>query len=198
MWRGACRDGTTGFLAVLKFMPVVVVALAGGLATGCTTSGNLDMAALGMGGASSRPGTVAFESIDGPPEAVFRQLVDRLGQEANARKVAMVSRGQAAQYRVRGYVAAHVQGGRTTFTWVWDLFTAGGERVARFTGEVPGAVSERAWAAVDEAVVARMAQDGMNRLVAFLASSAPHDLSSPIASGPGTEESMAFLPSSRP
>jgi hypothetical protein len=83
----------------------------------------------------------------------------------------MVSREQPAQYVVRGYLAAHVQGQKTTITWVWDVFTAGHDRVARFTGEVPGAMSERAWAAADDAVVARMAQEGMSRLAAFLADS---------------------------
>jgi hypothetical protein len=195
MLRGAYRGGAAGFfLAVLKFMRVALVASGGVAAAGCTTSGSLDLAALGTATGTSRAGTVAFETIDGPPEAVFRRLVERLGEEANARNVAMVSREQAAQYRIRGYIAAHVQGQRTTITWVWDVFTAGRERVARFTGEVPGAVSERAWAAADDAVVARMAQDGMSRLAAFLDSSSPP--SSPVAAG--AQGPMAFLPSPRP
>jgi hypothetical protein len=198
MLRGAYRGGAASFLAVLKFMRVALVASGGVAAAGCTTSGSLDMAALGAGGGSSPVATVAFESIDGPPEAVFRGLVERLGQEASARNVAMVSHEQVAQYRIRGYIAAHVQGQRTTITWVWDVFTAGRERVARFTGEVPGAASERAWAAADEAAVARMAQDGMSRLAVFLDSSTPHGASSPVASVAAAQESMAFLPSSRP
>jgi predicted YcjX-like family ATPase len=175
-----------------------LVASGGVAAAGCTTSGSLDMGALGAGGGSSRAATVAFESIDGPPEAVFRRLVERLGQEASARNVAMVSHEQVAQYRIRGYIAAHVQGQRTTITWVWDVFTAGRERVARFTGEVPGAASERAWAAADEAAVARMAQDGMSRLAVFLDSSTPHGASSPVASVAAAQEPLAFLPSWRP
>jgi hypothetical protein len=81
---------------------------------------------------------------------------------------------------------------------VWDVFTAGRERVARFTGEVPGAASERAWAAADEAAVARMAQDGMSRLAVFLDSSTPHGASSPVASVAAAQEPLAFLPSWRP
>ncbi|MBO0753286.1 MAG: hypothetical protein J2P53_14305 [Bradyrhizobiaceae bacterium] len=203
MLRGAYRGGATSFLAALRFMRVALVAAAGGMvASACTPSGGFDMAALGLGAGTARPGTVAFESIDGPPEPVFRKLVDRLGEEARTRKVAMVSRGQAAQYRVRGYVAAHVQGQKTTITWVWDVFSAGRERVARFTGEVPGVAAERAWAAADDAVIGRMAQDGMSRLADFVAGATPHDASSPVASVPAEpesgQESTAFLPSSRP
>jgi hypothetical protein len=149
----------------------------------------LDMTALG----SAR--TVAFEAIDGPPESLFRKLVAQLNEEANARKVAVVSREQPSQYRIHGYVAAHVQGQKTTITWVWDVSTADHERVVRFSGEVPGAPSERAWAAADGAVVARLAQDGMSRLAAFLASPAP---SPDVASASGAEGPLAFLSSSRP
>jgi hypothetical protein len=151
------------------------------------------MPSLTIGMAGAAPRTVAFEVIDGAPDqSWFNKLVARLNQEANARKVAVVSREQPSQYVIRGYVGAHVQGQRTTITWVWDVFTsAGHERVARFTGEVPGAPSERAWAAADDAVVARMAQDGMSRLAAFLAASGP---TPNVASASGAEP-LAFLPS---
>ena len=180
---------------VFGLVRAAVVAVAAGLAMAGCTSGALDLAAFGPPGGIKGPGTVAFESIDGPPETVFRRFVDRLGQEAGAHRLAMVSREQPAQYRIRGYVAAHVQGTRTTISWVWDVFTEGGrERVARFSGEVPGAVSERAWAAADDTAVARMAQDGMSRLSTFLAgASAPGDA----ASVSGTDGPVAYLPVSR-
>jgi hypothetical protein len=174
------------------------MAAAGGVAAaGCTTSGTpfLDMPPLNtgvLGMAAPGPRTVAFEVIDGAPDHVWLdKLKARLTQEANARKVAAVSREQPSQYVVRGYVGAHVQGQKTTITWVWDVFTATGhQRVARLTGEVPGAPSERAWAAADDAVVARIAQDGMSSLAAFLASGPSPNVAS--ASG---AEPLAFLPS---
>jgi len=178
---------------MFRVLRAAVVAVAGGLAMAGCTSGALDLAAFGPPGAVTAPETVAFESIDGPPEAVFRRLVDRLRQEARAHRLAMVSREQPAQYRIRGYVAAHVQGTRTTISWVWDVFAEGShERVARFSGEVPGAASERAWAAADDAAVARMAQDGMSRLGAFLAAAPPPGAAAPAAAGP-----VAYLPVSR-
>jgi hypothetical protein len=151
------------------------------------------------------PRTVAFESIDGPPEQLFRKLVTQLGEEATAHRVAMVSREQPAQYHIRGYVAAHVQGKKTTITWIWDVFNSDRERAVRLGGEVPGAPSERAWAAADDAVVARMARDGMSRLAAFLASPGspgeflpPREEASSVASTTDAEASLAFLPPLRP
>ena len=183
------------------------LAIAGGglLVAGCTMADQPVLGAPSMG--LSGPHTVAFESIDGPPETVFRKLVAQLTQEANARQVAMVSRQSSAQYRIRGYVAAHVQGKKTTITWVWDVYDVERERAMRLAGEVAGAASERAWAAADDAVVTRLARDGMSRLAAFLASPGPaptdvlppHEEPSPnVASLPGTEGSLAFLPPSRP
>lgn len=183
------RRGVWGRVAA-----VLVVAAGGAGLAGCA-SGALDLAAFGPPGGTAGPVTVAFESIDGPPEPVFRRLVDRLGQEASARSIAMVSRGQPARYRIRGYVAAGVQGPSTTISWVWDVFAEGGrERVARFSGEMPGSASGRAWAAADDAAVARIARDGMNRLGAFLGSPAPPGSAASAEAGQGP---LAYLPAPR-
>jgi hypothetical protein len=205
---GADRSDAAGLSAVLAYLRLgrlrllrsLALVLLGGLAVaGCATSGTsggpvMEMTAFPafgpVGAAAAPPRSVAFESIDGPPEPLFRRLVAQLSQEANARKVAVVSREQPAQYVIRGYMAAHVQGQRTTITWVWDVFTANHERVARFTGEVPGGRAEHAWAAADDAVVTRVARDGMDRLAAFLATSAPPQ---GVASAGGAEP-LAFLP----
>jgi hypothetical protein len=198
MLRGAYRGRAAGLFALPRLAGMVLAIIGCAfMVAGCTTSGQpgLDLSAVsvpGMGVAAPR--TVAFESIDGPPEVVFRRLVAQLTQEATARQLAMVSREQPAQFRVRGYMAAHVQGQRTTITWVWDVFTVDRERAVRLTGEVPGAPSERAWAAADDAVVARIAQDGMNRLAVFLAASGP----APVASVSTAGAPLAFLPPSRP
>ena len=178
MLRGTYRGGAAGCLAVLRAARLALAVAAGNLvAAGCTTSGPPVLGTIG--GSGQR--TVAFESIDGPPEQLFRKLVTQLGEEASAHRVAMVSRESPAQYRIRGYVAAHVQGKRTTITWIWDVFNSDRERAVRLGGEVPGAPSDRAWAAADDAVVARMARDGMSRLAAFLAS-------------PGSAPPVEFLP----
>ena len=162
-------------------------------------------------GGGPRGTTVAFESIDGPPEAVFHKLVARLTEEANARRVAVVSREEAAQYRVRGYLAAHVKGKRTTIAWVWDIYDAGEEHAMRLSGEVTGASPERkAWAAADDEAIARMARDGMDRLATFLAAPGavpsgepppPPEPSTRVAASPApgaATASFAYLPPARP
>jgi hypothetical protein len=197
---GLDRSGAAELSAVPKLARVALIAMAAGLAlAGCTTSGtpaldlpSLDMGALGVAGSSAAPRTVAFEVIEGAPdERWHNKLKARLAEEANTRKVAAVSREQPSQYVIYGYVGAHVQGRRTTITWVWDIFTAADhERVARLSGEVPGAPSEHGWAAADDAVVARVAQDSMSRLAAFLATSGAPNVAAAPAAAP-----LAFLPS---
>lgn len=117
--------------------------------------------------------TVAFESIDGPPPAVFNRLVDTLSAEAEARRIAVVSREAPSTYRVRGYLAAHVDRGRTHIGWVWDVYDAERRRTLRISGEEPGAAHRAAdaWSAADEPLLRRIAQASLDRLVAFLAAS---------------------------
>src|SRR5712671_1374568 len=135
-------------------------------AAGCTTApqGATPIAMV-------RGPTVAFESIDGPPESIFRQLVQDLNDEATFRQVAVVSRDAPAQYRVRGYVAALVEKRRrTVIAWVWDVYDADQRRAIRLTGEEPAGASGRGtWAAADDALLRRIAKSGIDRLAAFLA-----------------------------
>jgi hypothetical protein len=199
MLRGTYRGGAAGCFAVLRAAPLALAIAGGGLAVaGCTTSGEPVLGAIAAPGQR----TVAFESIDGPPEPLFRKLVAQLGEEASAQRVTMVSRQAPAQYRIRGYLAAHVQGKKTTITWVWDVFDGEHERAVRLSGEVPGAASERAWAAADDAVVTHIARDGMTRLAAFLAgpgSVPPGEFSPPradpsVASAADAQGTLAYLP----
>ena len=58
--------------------------------------------------AQPRGATVAFESIDGPPPGQFHKLVQDLNDEAQTRRLAVMSRESPSAYRVRGYLAAKV------------------------------------------------------------------------------------------
>jgi len=200
MLRGTYRRGAAAWLAVCgTARTALMIAGCGLAAAGCSSSGQ---PVLGV--ASPGPATVAFESIDGPPETVFRKLVLQLDQEASARQVAVVSREQPAQYRIRSYVAAHTQGKRSTIVWVWDIYNVDRQRTMRLAGEVAGAAPERnAWAAADDQAIGRIARDGMDRLVAYLAApNAPGDLPGAppaepapnVAFGPAHEGALAYLP----
>ncbi len=181
------RRGAPARSAVRALQFATFLSIAAGFALGgCSSSGGFPGAVSGAGGQGH---TVAFESIDGPPETVFKSLVRELNQEAQARQISVVSREAAAQYRIRGYVAAHVQGKKTTISWVWDVYDADHQRAMRLNGEEVGTSSRTAWNAADDQVLNHIARDGMTRLAAFLA-----DPSAPVPSAPQSQPNVAFLP----
>jgi hypothetical protein len=113
--------------------------------------------------------TLAFDSIDGPPVGVFNRLVDNLTSEAQARQLSIASREGAANYRVRGYLAAQVVRGRTLVSWVWDVYDDDKFRALRITGEEAGGRGGGdPWAVADEAMLRKIARVAMDRLTAYL------------------------------
>src|ERR1700722_12107710 len=178
-----------GIVRAVQFATFLSIAAAVALG-GCSSSG-LPGA---LSGASGEARTVAFESIDGPPETVFKNLVRELNQEAQSRQVSVVSRESAAQYRIRGYVAAHVQGKRTTISWVWDIYDADRQRAMRLAGEEPGPPGRSAWPAPDRQGIGRIPRNGMPRLAAFLGSPPVPDAPPP-APREDPVPNVAFAPS---
>ena len=135
-----------------------------------TTSSNaaLTTTALTTAGPASGP-TLAFDSIDGPPVSVFNRLVDNLTSEAQARQLSIASREGAANYRVRGYLAAQVVHGRTLVSWVWDVYDDDKFRALRITGEEAGGrAGGDPWAVADEAMLRKIARVAMDRLSAYV------------------------------
>lgn len=159
-------DGVSAFFRarVRGFVGVVVVIALSFSAAACTTT-------TGPSPFASRPTGIAFESIDGPPPAVFRRLVQKLTDEAQARQVPMVTREGFAAYRVRGYLATGIEKKkkRATITWVWDVYDAQQSRTFRINGEeVLNGASGDVWASVDDATLAIIAQKGMAQLADYL------------------------------
>ena len=76
----------------------------------------------GVSAQQPRGATVAFDSLDGLPPVQFQRLVKNLNDEAQSRRLAVISREQPSAYRVRGYLAATVAKHQTTISWVWDVF----------------------------------------------------------------------------
>ena len=178
-WSGraqACGQGVGSL-----WLRVASIAICGLCAAACTTTG-------------SRPGpnaTVAFESIDGPPPATFKKLVQKLNEEAEAKKVPIVSRENAAPYRIRGYVALGIEKKqkRTVVSWVWDVYDTDLKRSFRLAGEeIAGPAGRNGWEAANDEVLTRVARAGMASLAAYFqspASVAPEPASEPAPQGDG-------------
>jgi hypothetical protein len=140
--------------------------LAAALALAACNPDNQGLAAQQPHGA-----TIAFDSLDGLPPSQFRRLVKNLNDEAQSRRLAVISREQPSAYRVRGYLAARVTKQQTTVSWVWDVFDQDEHRALRISGEETAKSRHKdAWAAADDAMLGRIAQSSMEQLTAFLTS----------------------------
>jgi hypothetical protein len=161
------------------------VLLMGLAVSGCVNTGQIANLT------ESRRATIAFESIDGPPPAVFHRLVQSLKDEAGSRQIAVVSPSEA-NYRLRGYLAAHPGDGATSIAWVLDVYDSNQRRAFRLNGEERAAGRGAAWAAADDQVLARIARASMERFTAFLAAGGASTASgSPPA--PRTSSALAEL-----
>ena len=121
--------------------------------------------------AQPRGATVAFDSLDGLPPGQFQKLVRNLNDEAQARRLAVISREQSSAYRVRGYLAVKVAKRQTTVSWVWDIFDQDEHRALRISCEEIAKVRQRdAWTVADDAMLSRIARNSMEQLAAFLTS----------------------------
>ena len=145
----------------------------------CNNTGSQpNIAAVQTHGAS-----VAFASIDGLPQGQFQTLVQDLNNEAQTRRLAVASREQPSAYRVRGYLAATVDRGKTTISWVWDVFDRNQRRALRISGSET-AKAGNGWQAADNAMLQRIAHGSMDQLAAFLTSPTVAPEAPPAASGP--------------
>jgi hypothetical protein len=167
----ACR---TMPRAALVAMLLAIGCALGGCAGGGAASDSFAMASTGAGP------TVAFEQIDGPPPQVFDRMVGVLDSESKLRSLSIVSREGTAAYRVRSYLSAQVNHGRTVIAWVWDVYDRDQQRALRLSGEEPaGKAGRDAWAAADDLVLRKIAQAGFSGLSAMINGTAPADAPSP-------------------
>jgi hypothetical protein len=184
-WR-ICRNGSRGAEFPFTFGLHLLLAIAGAMTlSGCVSDNPSSLSAVQPRGAS-----VAIDSIDGPPPAQFHTLVQDLNDEAQIRRVAVISRETPSAYRVRGYLAAKVVKGQTTISWVWDVFDGDEHRALRISGEETAKGLHRdAWTAADDAMLRRIARASMDQLATFLTSpeAAPNAASVPVAQAASSE-----------
>ncbi len=151
--------------ALLRAGGVALLLATAGALGGCA-GGGAPGASFAM--ASDGP-TVAFESIDGPPPAVFDRMVSVLDSETKLRNLSIVSREGSAAYRVRSYLSAQVIRGKTVIAWVWDVYDRDQQRALRLSGqEVGGKAGRDAWNAADDLVLRKIAQAGLSGLTGMI------------------------------
>ncbi len=162
LFRAATAKRTAPRAAAATMLLALACAL-GGCASGGAPGGSFAMASGGSGA------TVAFESIDGPPPQIFERMVDVLDSESKLRNLQVVSREGTASYRVRSYLSAQVNHGRTAIAWVWDVYDLNQQRALRLSGEEPaGKAGRDPWLAADDLVLRRIAQAGFSGLSAMI------------------------------
>lgn len=138
-----------------RIVGIVALALS---SAACTTTG-------GGGLPSGQNATVAFDRVDGLPPAVFERYVRKLNDEAEAKRVPVVTREGFAPYRIKGYVSLWTRKRENTLSWVWEVFDSDGQRVMRISGdEKVGKAGRDAWQTVSDEVLARAARSGMEQL----------------------------------
>jgi hypothetical protein len=143
-------------------MAVAAIALAGCAAGDQTVTGSIP---------SATGRTIAFESVDGPPRAVFDRLVAALSAEAERRSLPVVTHTGPATYRVRAYLATQVDKKKkqATLSWVWEVFDSSQNRAFRVAGEEPlGTARSDVWSQCDDTLLLRVASRGFDELVARL------------------------------
>ena len=175
----ACRAAPR---AAVTAMLLAIACGLGGCAGGGAVNDSFAMANASTGAGS----TVAFEQIDGPPPQVFDRLVGVLDSESKLRSLSIVSREGTAAYRVRSYLSAQVNHGRTVIAWVWDVYDRAQQRALRLSGQEPaGKAGRDAWAAADDLVLRKIAQAGLSGLTAMINGTGPADTPPPAPATPG-------------
>jgi hypothetical protein len=118
-------------------------------------------------GVSPHGASLAFASIEGPPDAIGARFMQRFTQTAEARDVALAPQ-ETAQYRLRAYLTASPAQGATRLAYVLDVFDRQGRRVQRLTDEAGVKPGADPWEAVDERAIALFADRGAEDIAAFL------------------------------
>src|SRR4029079_12948836 len=136
---------------------------------GGASSGGIFSSATSLFGGSKK---IAVAPIIGTTPQVAQQLSDALVTAGSERGLTIVSEGSKANYTLRGYLIATTEGKGAKVTYIWDVNDAGGQRVARVSGEevVAGRTGTDPWANVDAAAIRSIG----GKTASQLAASMPH------------------------
>src|SRR5947209_6742447 len=185
-WLGSAIALLRAHRNVRRMFGVAAVIALACVASGCSTGGqNMAVFAQQTSGGGA---TLAFESIDGPPPAVFDRLVNALNTEAQGKPVLIVQRDGSAAYHVRTYLSAQVRRGRSVIAWAFDVYDRDQQRALRLTGEeAAGKAGRDAWSAADDQLLRRIAQAGLGGMASYLGAGD----SQPAPQAPGRGQAIA-------
>ena len=144
-------------------------------------------------GANFAQASLAIVSVEGAPPAIAADFSRRLDSAARARQLAVVDAAKA-RYLVRGYLSAAPTEDGAEIEYVWDVFTAGKQRVQRLNDavEVKGA-GDDPWALAGDAVLSSVAAKSADDLAAFL-SNTPEAAPASAAAEPPAETALGYAP----
>jgi hypothetical protein len=176
----------------LTALPVALLVLAGcsstqdvlepsAIAASPPSPGALQPASAGSSApaAAFNPGIAArtrlrFDPIVGATVEVATPLTERLAERARARGITLAgSADPATTHVMKGYFSALAEGGQTTVIYVWDVYDSAGNRLHRINGQQkapPG--SGEGWTAVPPVTMRTIADNTIDQLTSWLASSA--------------------------
>ena len=109
---------------------------------------------------------VSINNIVGPPDALGKQLHQQFAAALEQQRIAVVRKGDSADFSLRPYILAAKEKQGTKISYVIDVSDPTGKRVNRFAGEeiVPASSSADPWAAITPAVAAGDRRQGNGHL----------------------------------
>jgi hypothetical protein len=113
---------------------------------------------------------VSINNIVGPPDALGKQLHAQFASALEQQRIAVVQKGDSANFFLRPYILAAKEKHGTKISYVMDVSDPTGKRVNRFAGEelVPGSPSADPWAAITPAVAQAIAAKATGTFAAWL------------------------------
>jgi len=134
---------------------------------GGPSGGGLFSGATSLFGGSKK---IAVAPIIGTTPQVAQELSDALVVAGKERGLTLLPDGGNANYTLRGYLVATSEGKGSKITYIWDVNDAGGQRVARVSGEevVAGRSGADPWSSVDSAAIRSIAGKTASQLSASM------------------------------
>ena len=134
---------------------------------GGPSGGGLFSGATSLFGGSKK---IAVAPIIGTTPQVAQELSDALVVAGKERGLTLLPDGGNANYTLRGYLVATSEGKGSKITYIWDVNDAGGQRVARVSGEevVAGRSGADPWSSVDSAAIRSIAGKTASQLAASM------------------------------